>query len=401
MLDPVGAGIDDFTNTVERDRRPGQRPRSRHPADNTDSDTDTLDAAPDYTITKDDALATAQPGDTITYTITVDNAGNQDGTGVVVNDSFPTNVLTNVTASNGGVVDPLLGTINWNLGALAASGSVTLTVTADVLDPVGAGINDFTNTVSVTDDLANGPDPTPADNTGSDTDTLDAAPDLQLTIDDGGISTTPDGTVVYTLDYTNVGDQDATGVVITQTLPANTTFDPANSTPGWVDQGGGSYTLNVGDLDVGQTGSVFFAVKVNGSLPPGYDQLVAPADIADDGSNGLDQNPADNSDTRHHSHRGRPRSADQQDGRRPDKYGRWHRGLHAELRKRRHAGRHGCGDQRRRAQRHDLRRGQQHAGLDLPGRHDLHVGGGQPGGGPDGHGGLCSPGRQRTRRRAG
>ena len=56
--------------------------------------------------------------------------------------------MTNITASNGGVVDPLLGTINWNLGALAAGGSVTLTVTADVLDPVGAGINDFTNTVS-------------------------------------------------------------------------------------------------------------------------------------------------------------------------------------------------------------------------------------------------------------
>ena len=63
-------------------------------------------------------------------------------------------VLTAVTASNGGVVDPLLGTINWNLGALAAGGSVTLTVTADVLDPVGAGIDDFTNTVSEPDDRA-------------------------------------------------------------------------------------------------------------------------------------------------------------------------------------------------------------------------------------------------------
>ena len=125
MLDPAAAGIDDFTNTVSvtDDLTNGPDPT---PADNTDSDTDTLDASPDYTITKDDALAAAQPGDTITYTITVDNAGNQDGTGVFVSDSFPTNVLTNVTASNGGVVDPLLGTIGWNLGALAAGGSVTL-----------------------------------------------------------------------------------------------------------------------------------------------------------------------------------------------------------------------------------------------------------------------------------
>ena len=153
-------------------------------------------------------------------------------------------------------VDPLLGTINWNLGGLAAGVSVTLTVTADVLDPVGAGIHDFTNTASVTDDGGNGPDPTPADNTDSDTDTLDAAPDLQLTIDDGGISTMPDDTVVYTLDYTNVGDQDATGVVLTQNLPANTTFDLANSTAGWVDQGGGVYTFDLGNLDAGDAGSV-------------------------------------------------------------------------------------------------------------------------------------------------
>ena len=160
--DVVGAG----GGVLEGGRRPGP---DEDPGDNSGGDTAPLDAAPDYTITKDDALATAQPGDTITYTITVDNVGNQDGTGVTVADSFPISVLTNVTASDGGVVDLLLGEINWNLGALAAGGSVTLTVTADVLDPVGAGIDDFTNTVSVTDDLSNGPDPTPADNTSSDT----------------------------------------------------------------------------------------------------------------------------------------------------------------------------------------------------------------------------------------
>ena len=47
------------------------------------------------------------------------------------------------------------------------------------------------------------------------------------------------------------------------------TVAPASSTPGWIDQGGGTYTFNVCNLDVGQTGSVLFAVKVASSLPPG------------------------------------------------------------------------------------------------------------------------------------
>jgi uncharacterized repeat protein (TIGR01451 family) len=215
---------------------------------------------------------------------------------VVVTDTFPTEVLTNITASDSGVVNPTGGTITWNLGDLAAGDSISLTVTADVLESVGAGIDDFTNTVSVTNHPDDS-DPNPSDNTDSDTDILDAAPDLQLTIDDGGISTRPDGTVVYTLDYSNVGNQDATGVVITQALPANTTFDPADSTPGWVDQGGGTYTLDVGNLDVGQTGSVLFAVKVDNPLPPSYDELLAPASVADDGTNGPDANPGDNNDS--------------------------------------------------------------------------------------------------------
>ena len=59
----------------------------------------------------------------------------------------------------------------------------------------------------------------------------------------------PDINVVYTINYANVGDQDATGVTLTQNLPANTTFDAAGSTAGWVDQGGGVYTFDLGNLD--------------------------------------------------------------------------------------------------------------------------------------------------------
>ena len=39
------------------------------------------------------------------------------------------------------------------------------------------------------------------------------------------------GTVAYTSTYTNAGNQGATGVALTETVPANTTFNAAATTP--------------------------------------------------------------------------------------------------------------------------------------------------------------------------
>ena len=52
---------------------------------------------------------------------------------------------------------------------------------------------------------------------------------LVLTKDDGGISTVPGQTVVYSLTVRNVGNRDATGVVVAETVPANSTFNAAAS----------------------------------------------------------------------------------------------------------------------------------------------------------------------------
>ena len=66
-------------------------------------------------------------------------------------------------------------------------------------DPLAAGIDQLVNNVSITDDGTNGPDEDPTDNQDTDTNTINAAPDLVITKDDGGATTTPGGTVVYTL----------------------------------------------------------------------------------------------------------------------------------------------------------------------------------------------------------
>ena len=143
-----------------------------NPGDNTTTDTNTLDAAPDYAITISDGKSQVRPGESLTYHVTVTNQGNQNGTGVVVSDTFPPGILQNVVASDGGVVDSLTGTITWSVGNLAVNGSITFTVTAKVRTVIDPSTKDFTHSTSVTDDLMNGLDPTPSNNLAADIDTL-------------------------------------------------------------------------------------------------------------------------------------------------------------------------------------------------------------------------------------
>ena len=60
-----------------------------------------------------------------------------------------------------------------------------------------------------------------------------AQPDLQIKKLDGGIRPQPGDSINYTITYSNTGVGDANGVIVIETIPEHTTFDPANSDPGW------------------------------------------------------------------------------------------------------------------------------------------------------------------------
>src|SRR4029079_14192807 len=117
-----------------------------------------------------------------------------------------------------------LSTCTLAIGAVAGGGAgaaVTFAVTVD--DPIAAGVTQLSNTASIADDGANGADPTPGNNSASDTTPVTAVPDLALTKSDGGASVAPGGTVAYTLSYSNGGHVGATGVVLHEMVPVNTT----------------------------------------------------------------------------------------------------------------------------------------------------------------------------------
>ena len=212
---------------------------------------------PDLVITKDDLGITTTPGGTVAYSLTVQNVGDVDATGVVISETVPANTTFNALASSIGW-DPA-GPL-FPVGTLTVGASTTITYAVTVDNPVAAGadrssiprvavgnlaagastvvlyavtvdstlpvgVEQLSNGASVADDGLNGLDPTPGNNISTDTTPVDAAPDLSITKDDGGATTIPGAVIVYTITVQNVGNQDATGVAVSETVPANTTFN--------------------------------------------------------------------------------------------------------------------------------------------------------------------------------
>ncbi len=198
-----------------------------------------------------------------------------------------------------------LGAQNVSLGDLPAGGSVTIELLVQVASPVAAGSNSVASQANVS--AANAPpitsdDPdtaAPADATAT---VLDAFPDLVLSKTDGGGVPDAGAILQYTLGYSNTGNQGATGVAITETVPDGTVFQASASTAGWScpDQSPAatSCVLGLGSVAGGGAGgSVTFAVTLLDPLPLSLTLITNTALIADDGTNGADQNPGDNTAT--------------------------------------------------------------------------------------------------------
>lgn len=92
----------------------------------------------DLSITKTDSADPATNGSTLTYTITVTNAGPSAATNVRVTDVLPSQ-LTFVSASaSQGTVSNAAGTLTGSLGTIASGASVTMTInsTVNVTSPI-------------------------------------------------------------------------------------------------------------------------------------------------------------------------------------------------------------------------------------------------------------------------
>src|SRR5208282_114143 len=183
---------------------------------NTASDVNVALATPDAAIFKA-GPANVYAGTNYTYTITVTNSGYATASNVVASDMLPTNV-TFVSASGNGTNNS--GVISWSLGILVngTASNLTLTVTA----PASGNV---TNVATVTSST---PDSNPGNNTSSPVGTT-VTPVADLAVGKSGpASVVAASNFTYTVSVTNLGPSQASGVVVTDTLPASVTFVSAS-----------------------------------------------------------------------------------------------------------------------------------------------------------------------------
>ncbi|MFY9821833.1 MAG: DUF11 domain-containing protein [Thermoanaerobaculia bacterium] len=231
------------------------------PGNNSATDSDTLAASADLAITKTDGVTTATPGGSVTYTITASNAGPSNATGATVADTFPASLTctwTCVGAGGGTCTASGSGNIN-NTVNLPSGGSVTFTASCTIS---AAATGTLSNTATVTAP-AGVTDPTPGNNSATDSDTLGASADLAITKTDGVVTATPGGSVTYTITASNAGPSNATGATVADTFPASLTCT-------WtcVGAGGGTCTAsgsgNINDtVNLPSGGSVTYTASCN------------------------------------------------------------------------------------------------------------------------------------------
>ena len=227
----------------------------------TATDVDNIVASSNLTITKTDAPDPVNPGQAVVYTLTVNNAGPSNATNLVVSDTVPSQYTVTSVTSPTGSCGNVGNAVTCNLASMnsgAPAWVITVNVTVKATTVGGAYVN--TATVSATE-----ADPTPANNTANDTNTVRVTGDLGLTKTDGVASVSVGSSTTYTITVTNNGpDIEPAGVVISDTIPAGTVA--SHSEPECVITAGVFRCTTTTTLAVGASK----AYQLTLTLPPAY-----------------------------------------------------------------------------------------------------------------------------------
>ncbi len=205
------------------------------------------------------APSTVNAGGSLSYVLTWSTSGNAPIDNLVITDPLPANT-TFVSASNGGTNNA--GTVTWNLGAHAPGdhGSVTLNVT--VASPLQNG-----TLITNTGKICGVSESVDGQRCDTDTTTTTVTSDFGVDIAKAGPATaTPGNQLTYVLTWTTTGTTPISSVIITDPLPANTSF--VSATNGGTNNAG-TVTWNLGAHVPGDGGTVTLVVKLNSPLANG------------------------------------------------------------------------------------------------------------------------------------
>ena len=255
----------------------------------------------DIAVDKDVNNDTPQVGEDVTFSIEVTNNGPSTAQNVQVIDQLPPE-LSFVSSSLPSDYDENTGV--WTVGDMPDGASQTLTITATVLAPSSP-----TGPNSIIPNTAKGSTSTTDPNQGNDSSTAFVTPlQSDLAIAKAVSDATPNvgDTIQFAIGAANYGPADATGVVVTDVLPAGLTYvGPTagigtNPTVGSVNEVGGTLTWTIGSLNAGSTttGAVplfIYDVTVDAPVPDGIPPTLANA--ASIAGNEHDPDPTNNTDS--------------------------------------------------------------------------------------------------------
>ncbi|MFZ0014486.1 MAG: DUF11 domain-containing protein [Acidimicrobiia bacterium] len=235
------------------------------PSDNSTSETTTIQAVADMSISKSDDVDPAAAGTQLTYTIEYDNLGLSDATGVTVVDTLPGEVIFVSATPDQGSCSETAGVVTCDLGdvaAAAAAGQIVIVVDIPADTPPGT----ISNTAAISSDIV---DQVPANDTTVETTQVVTVADLSIGKEDAIDPVMTGGQIVYTLTYENLGPSDTTGVQVVDTLPASVDFVSATPDQGSCGEAAGTVTCDLGALSVGDSGQIIIVVDVPSDAPEG------------------------------------------------------------------------------------------------------------------------------------
>jgi uncharacterized repeat protein (TIGR01451 family) len=230
------------------------------------------EAPPDATATELSVRVVDAPdpvlvGNTLTYSVTITNAGMNTSSNIVVEQSLPTGTVFLSGSSPDGAVVEVAGLVTWNPKDLAPGGSASMTVR--VLTAVASTLF---STVTATNSTR---DSNPANNIFIvSSRVLPLTADLGLTLSDTPDPALVGGTLTYNLTVTNRGPSTAAGTIVTATLPSTVSILSANASQGTSSTVSNVVTFVLGGVNSSSMASMSIACR---PLAPG--NLLATAKV--------------------------------------------------------------------------------------------------------------------------
>ncbi len=168
-------------------------------------------------------------------------------------DDLPAGVTFDSATTSQGSCSQASGTVTCPLGTLASGANATVTIR---VRPQSAG--SVTNNASVSSNIF---EPNPSDNSTSAETTVNPAADLAVTKADSPDPVPAGELLTYSLTIHNSGPSGATGVQLTDDLPAGVTYSSATPSQGSCSEAAGTVSCPLGTIASGQGATVEIKVR--------------------------------------------------------------------------------------------------------------------------------------------